>query len=120
MLAVRDAIPAPVIARLQELLTAEPPVASPLFSGALSYVTSHAWTHYEGLRQLTASSLSAGLAAQLLGGTAASESSSESSAETSVRLVNTVAYGIGRGQGGADWVRFPTDFPLFRGRFKGS
>ena len=99
-------------------------MASPLFGSALSYVTSHAWTHYEGLRQLTygllaarhflraisspelanpqqclcrASSLSAGLAAQLLGG------SEGDGTQSTVRLVNTVAYGIGRGQGGADW-----------------
>ena len=99
VLVVRGAVPSAVVKRLRELLDEEPPVASPLFGDALTYVTSHAWAHYEGLRQLTASSLSASLAAQLLRprfGIGDTEHSS-------VRLVNTVAYGIGRGQAGADW-----------------
>ena len=91
LLVVRGALPAPVVSRLREILDDEPPTASPLFGGALSYVTSHAWTAYRGLRQLTAASITASLAAQCLG------------VHPTVRLVNSVSYGIGRSQLGADW-----------------
>ena len=99
VLVVRGAVPSAVVERLRGLLDQEPPVASPLFGDALTYVTSHAWAHYEGLRQLTASSLSASLAVQLLRPSFGRGDTDDSS----VRLVNTVAYGIGRGQAGADW-----------------
>lgn len=95
VLVVRGAIPAAVLERLRDLLDDDPPAASPLFGQSLTYVTSHAWAHYEALRQFTASSLSASLAAQLL--------NAPRSGYSTVRLVNTVAYGIGRGQTGADW-----------------
>ena len=97
VLIVRGAVPAAVVKRLRDLLEDDPPVATPLFGQSLTYVTSHAWAHYEGLRQLTASSLSASLAAQLL------NPPTVDSGDRSVWLVNTVAYGIGRGQAGADW-----------------
>ena len=102
LLVVRGAIPSAVVERLRELLDQEPPVASPLFGGSLTYVISHAWAHYEGLRQLTAASLSASLAAQLLA-PSSGDGGGGGDDGSSVRLVNSVAYGIGRGQNGADW-----------------
>jgi hypothetical protein len=105
LLLLRDLIPAPVVHSLRAVVVSEPPSASPLFADNLDYVVSYAWAFYRSFGQLSAAGLTAGVASQLLllGGGATRPSPGQRQRQQRVRLVNSVVYGLGRQQHGADW-----------------
>ena len=94
LLVLRAALPTDVVHALREIVEAEPPLASPLFQDNLDFVVSYAWYFYRSFGQLSGAGVGASLATQLFNGADEREPA---------RLINSVVYGIGRSQHGADW-----------------
>ena len=97
VLLVRGAVPKGVAMAARSALEGAPPKAAPLQSSVVDYAVNFAWYAYTSLGDLTFRGFTAAVATQLLNPAQLGMSAHEA------RLVNSIAYGLRRGQHGADW-----------------